>query len=163
MTSLWCNRQHFWLMAIRQTPRGWGVGGLPLKIGRGLTKRKIWTHTDIKIVKKTNPLRYQILKHHMRPIEIPDTFPYPHRSSRPTNYGNTGGYLTPTSIHKIGWLCGLNSIAAQTTHQWSVPQWSSNHIILGCVRVHSVCGAPQVAKTGNPTGNIKFLRVWHVN
>ena len=41
------------------------VGGwvcLPLEMGRGVpTKRKIWTHTDTKIVKKTNPLGYQTL------------------------------------------------------------------------------------------------------
>ena len=56
---------------------GVGVRGLPLEVGRGVpTKPKIWTHTDTKMVKKTSPLGYQTLKHaHMRPIEIPDTFP----------------------------------------------------------------------------------------
>ena len=29
-------------------------------------------------------------------------------------------------------------------------------VLLGCARVHSTCGAPQVVKTGNPTGNIMF-------
>ena len=29
-------------------------------------------------------------------------------------------------------------------------------VLLGCARVHSACGAPQVVKTGNPTRNIMF-------
>ena len=29
-------------------------------------------------------------------------------------------------------------------------------VLLGCARVHSTCGAPQVVKTWNPTGNIMF-------
>ena len=39
----------------------------------------------------------------MKPIEIPDTPTHP----RVTSYGKTGGYLTPTSVHKIGGLCGI--------------------------------------------------------
>ena len=29
-------------------------------------------------------------------------------------------------------------------------------VFLGCARVHSTCGAPQVVKTGNPSGSIMF-------
>ena len=56
---------------------GGGGGGLPLEMGRGvLTKPKIWTHTDTKMLKKMSPLGYQTLKYaHMRPIEISNTFP----------------------------------------------------------------------------------------
>ena len=54
-----------------------GNGGLvvhPLEVGRSVpTKRKIWNHTDTKIVEKTSPLGYQTL----RPIEITNTYPYP--------------------------------------------------------------------------------------
>ena len=65
----------------------------------------------------------------MRPIGIPDTFPQINPPQPPHAH---------TYFHKIGGLCRLNSIGAQIAG-----------VFLGCARVHSACGAPQVAKTGN--------------
>ena len=139
MEALDCWLNSFSLVAINRTVSGvWGMAsitflwfvGLKVYIGIAWYPIALWAHvtyTDTKIVKKTTP------------------------KNRITSYGNTGG-LTTTSVHEIGGLCGLNSIAAQLY----------TGVFLGCARMHSLCGAPQVVKTGNPTGNINFL-VWHLN
>ena len=60
---------------LQYCPGGGGGGGGLFFLWKKKIE-KIWTHTVTKIVKKMSPLGFQTLKHaHMRPIEIPDTFP----------------------------------------------------------------------------------------